>query len=200
MKRHIVNAMNASVVMLLIAGCGGGNEVGEATANARADHACAAERPCVSTVAGTGEWGNVDGRAHSAQFSLPYAVMVDSDGAVHVADYGNSGLTRKISLSGWVTTPADNEVAFPRPADSAIDRHGNRYVADTYNNRILKITETGVQTVLAGAGACGTQDGRAEVASFCLPSGLVLDAEGNLYVADTGNARVRKITLPAERG
>lgn len=196
MKRQLVAPVSASIALALIAGCGGGDGSGDGMPTATVNRACAADSPCVSTVAGTGEMGNVDGPAASAQFSFPHAVTVDNDGAVHVADYGNNNLSRKISPDGLVSTPAGNDLPFPTPADTAIDAQGNRYVADRYNNRILKITAAGVSKVLVGRRACGAEDGPAALASFCLPSGLVLDVEGNLYVADTGNARIRKITLP----
>ena len=77
----------------------------------------------------------------------------------------------------------------------AVDSAGNVYVADTNNTRIRKVTAAGVVTTLAGkAGASGSADGAGSAASFNGPSGVVADAAGNLYVADTLNHTIRKIT------
>ena len=174
----------------LIAGCGGGG----ADIPAPLAKACLAGSACVTTVAGSGDIGNVDGTAHMAQFSMPHSVVVDAESNIHVADYGNNNLTRLISNEG-VTTPQEDAIAFPHPANQVTDSSGNRYIADTYGNRILKVTAAGVTTVLAGTGHSSGVDGDASSASFSLPTGLALDAEGALYVADMGNRKIRKITI-----
>ena len=150
--------------------------------------------PCVTTVAGSGEMGNVDGMAMSAQFTFPHALAMDANADLHVADFGNNGLTRVLS-GDQVSTLEEDAIEFPQPADSATDSAGNRYVADSYGNRILKITPEGVTTVLAGTGRNGDDDGTAESATFSMPSGLVLGADGALYVADMGNRKIRRISL-----
>jgi sugar lactone lactonase YvrE len=76
-----------------------------------------------------------------------------------------------------------------------VDNTGNIYVSDSGNNIIRKITPDGVVTTLAGlAGYAGNNDGHADIARFWNPQGLAVDGTGNVYVADTGNNVVRKIT------
>jgi hypothetical protein len=76
----------------------------------------------------------------------------------------------------------------------AVDTSGNVYVADTGNHKIRKITPTGVVTTLAGSGAAGSTDGVGAAAKFNDPRGIAVDSAGNIYVADTGNNKIRKIT------
>lgn len=181
-------ALGACVSALLMSSCGGGNE-----STPVAIRACDGAGACVTTLAGSGQHGNVDGAAQDAQFSMPHSVAIDVESNVHVADYGNNSLTRLIA-QGSVSTPAEDPVSFPYPADVAIDASGNRYVADTYGNRVLKQTPAGETTVFAGTGRSGDADGDASTATFSLPTGLVMDAQGALYVADMGNGKIRKIT------
>jgi sugar lactone lactonase YvrE len=176
---------------LLASSCGGGtgNEPQAQMANPCGGGIC------VTTIAGSGEFGNVDGSSQAAQFSLPHAVVVDPNSDVHVADFGNNNLTRLIS-GDVVSTPAEDAIDFPHPSDVATDSAGNKYVADRYGNRILKITPGGGTSVLAGTGRSGSEDGDAATASFSMPTGLAFDAQGALYVADMGNRKIRKITFP----
>ncbi|GAB3666538.1 NHL repeat-containing protein [Ramlibacter alkalitolerans] len=148
----------------------------------------------MSTLAGSGEFGTEDGMAASARFFMPHAVAVDASAQVHVADYGSANQTRLVA-GGLVFTLADDAIDFPQPKDTATDAEGNRYVADTYGNRILKTTPAGETTVLAGTGASGDQDGEAASATFSLPAGLAFDALGALLVADMGNRKIRRITF-----
>jgi sugar lactone lactonase YvrE len=172
----------AGLSALLMTSCGGGTD----------STACGGAGACVTTVAGTGEQGNVDGAMADAQFSMPHSVAIDAQSNIHVADYGNNNLTRVIS-QGRVSTPPENSIAFPQPADVATDASGNSYIADTYENRILKLTPSGEATVVAGTGQSGGSDGDAASATFSMPTGLAFDAQGALYVADMGNRKIRKI-------
>lgn len=183
-------ALVASLSALLMSSCGGGG--GESMPVAA--KACDGGGACVSTLAGTGEHGNLDGATATAQFSMPHSVVIDAQSNVHVADYGNNNLTRLIA-QGNVSTPSEDPIAFPHPQEVATDASGNRYVADRYGNRILKTTPAGETTVLAGTGQSGDSDGDAATASFSMPAGLAFDADGVLYVADMGNGKIRKITL-----
>jgi streptogramin lyase len=85
------------------------------------------------------------------------------------------------------------EATFNNPSGVAVDGNGNVYVADSYNNKIRKITASGEVTTLAGSGAPGTANGTGTAARFNGPSGVTVDQNGILYVADTDNQKIRKI-------
>ncbi len=87
-----------------------------------------------------------------------------------------------------------NAARFYRPPGVAVDSAGNVYVADTYNYEIRKVTPAGVVTTLAGIAGYGSADGTGNAASFWDPSGVAMDSAGNVYVADTYNDEIRKIT------
>jgi sugar lactone lactonase YvrE len=161
----------------------------------------------VTTLAGfTGHPGNADGTGGNARFRNPWDVAVDSLGNVFVADMSNDAV-RKITPDGQVTTLAGqagvsgtadgfgSDARFNDPFGVAVDAAGNIYVSDTGNNSIRKITPGGMVTTLAGLpGYAGNDDGSAGTARFWNPQGLTVDAAGNIYVADTSNNTVRKIT------
>ncbi len=142
----------------------------------------------VSTLAGTGTAGFVDGTGNVAQFDGPGGVAVDGSGFVYVADNGNRRI-RKITPDGVVSTFASTG-----SSGVAVDGSGNVYVADRGNHRIRKITPGGVISTLAGTGVSGFVDGAGNVARFNNPFGVAIDGSGNVYVADRGNHRIRKIT------
>lgn len=161
----------------------------------------------VTTVAGTvGVCGTADGTGTAAQFCQPQGIAIDTSGNLFVTDTGNHTV-RKIDTAGVVTTVAGaagvcgsadglaTAAQFCQPQDIAVDKLGNLYVADTANSTVRKITAAGVVSTLAGrAGECGTADGSGAAARFCLENGIAVDKAGNLFVADTGNSTVRKIT------
>jgi sugar lactone lactonase YvrE len=141
-----------------------------------------------------------------ALFDTPYAVATGTDGSVYVTDSKNN-LIRKVTASGTVSTIAGSlgvtgssdgtgvNASFNTPLGIAVDGSNNIYVADTGNDTIRKISPSGVVTTLAGvAGEAGSLDGYGTEALFSSPEGLALDSNGNLYVADTGNNLIRKIT------
>jgi sugar lactone lactonase YvrE len=162
----------------------------------------------VSTFAGTpGKSGSTDGK--SAQFSRPAGVAVDASGNVYVADTGNATI-RKISPEGTTTTLAGlagvagiddgiGDVAlFNAPRGVAVSVTGDLFVADTGNSTIRRIAPTGAVNTFAGLpGVSGLRDGAGSGAQFDHPQSLTLDSAGNLYVADTGNASIRRITPDA---
>ena len=158
----------------------------------------------VSTFAGTGIAGAADGK-DTATFNAPMGVAVDQSGNVYVADYEND-LIRKITPGGLVSTlagksgvsglvdGADTAARFNLPESLAVDGDGNIYVADNGNNAIRKITPAGVVSTIAGSGTTGNANGTGRSASFNSPFGITVDASGNIYVADSGNNLIRKIT------
>lgn len=154
-----------------------------------------------STLAGS-EDGDVDGTGAEAQFSSPYGIAVDADGNVFVADTYNHKI-KKITPEGVVTTFAGStggyndatgtDAQFYYPTGLAIDSEGTIYVADKDNHKIRKISPEGVVTTLAG-GTGGYADGTGTDARFYGPYNVDVDANGNVYVADASNHKIRKIT------
>ena len=161
----------------------------------------------VTTLAGTaGNQGSADGTGPAATFYLPQGVAVDGDGTTYVADSYNATI-RKITQEGVVTTLAGtaknwgsvdgtiSAATFAFPWGVAVDGSGNVYVVDAQNSTIRMITPGGVVTTLAGtAGNNGSDDGTGTAASFAFPTGIAVDGAGNVYVADSGNSTIRKIT------
>jgi sugar lactone lactonase YvrE len=167
-----------------------------------------------STVAGNGTLGYLDGNASSAQFYSPNGIVADAQGNLYVSDFGNN-VIRKITPAGVVSTYAGNGTAsyrngaanasylksttdslaeFNNPQGLAIDAQGNIYVADKGNNVIRKILTTGRVITIAGTRTPGYINATDELAYFNKPSGVAVDAQGNVYVADQGNSAIRKIT------
>ena len=160
----------------------------------------------VTTLAGSaGQAGSVNGTNSAARFNTPSGVTVDSSGTLYVADTGNN-MIRSITAAGEVATLAGSGIAgsangtnssarFNAPSGVAVDSSGNVYVADTDNDTIRKVTPDGVVTTLAGsAGKAGSANGTNSVARFNTPFGVAVDSSGNIYVADTDNDTIRKIT------
>lgn len=158
----------------------------------------------VTTLAGSGTQGSINGQGTAAEFYWPNGIAVDSSGNLFIADSGN-GLIRKITPGGLVSTLAGSGTAgfangqgtaasFNFPTGIALDPQGNIYAADMANNQIRKITSGNVVTTLAGSTTSGSTDGTGTAASFNSPAGVAVDASGNVYVADMGNNMIRKIT------
>ncbi|WP_166647238.1 choice-of-anchor D domain-containing protein [Prosthecobacter fusiformis] len=165
----------------------------------------------VSTKAGIAETsGLVNGSLAVAQFSNPGGIARDTFGNLFIADSGNNSI-RMVSSTGLVSTIAGTSTygfvdgpgfsaQFAFPSAVAVGPDGNVYVSDTNNTCIRKLTRPSVDgapwmvTTLAGTNTSGFFDGSGSAARFSSPQGLVLDSSGNVYVADAGNHRVRKIT------
>ncbi|OYU83808.1 MAG: hypothetical protein CFE24_09600 [Flavobacterium sp. BFFFF2] len=152
----------------------------------------------VSDFAGSGTAGTADGIGTAASFGGVIAVAVDASGNVYVSDSSNH-LVRKITSGGVVTTLANLVADASDPSTSntagiAVDASGNVYVAEFNSNIIRKITPGGVVTTLAGSATQGSANGTGIAASFSGPLGLAVDSFGNVYAADLGNHKIRKIT------
>lgn len=161
----------------------------------------------VSTLAGTnGVFGSTDGAGSAARFNFPVGIAVDAAGNVFVADAKNSTI-RKITPAGLVTTYAgaplqfgsnDGPAATARfflPYGIAVDAAGNVFVADGGNHVIRKISPGGDVTTLAGTALqSGFVNGNGAAARFNTPWDIALDSVGNLYVADSENHSIRRVT------
>lgn len=161
----------------------------------------------VSTFAGyPGVFGSANGAGTSARFFGPQGITVDYVGVIYVADTANATI-RKISSGGLVAPFAgsasnynsfDGTAAnanFRQPEGLAVDASRNVFVADAWNHTIRKITQSAVVTTLAGlAGNSGSVDGTNSKARFHRPSGIAVDNIGNLFVTDSLNHTIRKIT------
>lgn len=166
------------------------------------------EAPCtidVTTFAGAcGVWGDNDGMGPAAGFGGPYGIAVDAADNVYVADRGTVKV-RKITPAGVSTVLAGTggtgdangsgaTATFRGLAHLDVDAAGTVYVAEDGGHRIRKITSAGVVSVLAGSGVAGSAIGTGAAAQFRNPGGVAVDASGNIYVADTGNHRIRMVT------
>ena len=166
----------------------------------------------VSTLAGSAyNSGSTDGAGGTARFTRPNGAVVDSSGNVYVADTFNYTI-RKITPAGVVSVFAGSTgnfgtndgtgtgARFFEPTGIAMDGSGNLYVSDNYKNTIRKITPAGVVSTLAGSAEfSGDDDGAGTAARFNRPAGLAVDSSGSVYVADTDNSTIRKITSAGGR-
>jgi sugar lactone lactonase YvrE len=165
----------------------------------------------VTTLAGRaiGGPGSADGTGSTARFNTPFGVSLDSADNVYVADR-SSDTIRKVTPAGVVTTlaglaghagsadGANSAARFNEPGGVAVDTKGNVYVADWGNHTIRKVTPVGtngvVATLAGRAGVSGGANGTGTNAEFYYPNGVAVDTNGNVYVADTANAAIRKVT------
>jgi sugar lactone lactonase YvrE len=161
----------------------------------------------VTTLAGTaGTPGYLDGTGSAVYFGYPSGIVADSTGHLFVTDYANNTI-RKVTPAGVVTTFAGtagsggtidgtgSAARFEGPSGIAIDASNNLYVTDDLFQNIRKITPAGVVTTLAGGvDVSGSTDGVGAAARFANPRGIAVDSLGNVYVADSANYTIRKIT------
>jgi sugar lactone lactonase YvrE len=163
----------------------------------------------ITHVAGTGSPGfdGDGGPATSAAVTNPLGVTADSQGNIFIADTGSNRIREVEAASGIIKTVAGNGVPFygldgelainsgMNPAGVLLEGSGKLLVADTLNNRITEILlSTGIIHTLAGNGTVGfSGDGSAAVNASLQPGGLAVDGLGNLYIADSGNNRIREV-------
>ena len=162
----------------------------------------------ITTVAGNGTT-NYSGDGGLAIYAglHPAAVTVDASGNLFTVDYYSQHI-RKVDTNGTITTVVGNgtngfsgdggmapNASLSRPADVTVDASGNLFIADQNNNRIRKVSTNGIITTVAGDGGAGYSGdgGAATNASLLIPEGVTVDAAGNLFIADTGNNRIRKV-------
>lgn len=163
----------------------------------------------ITTIAGNGQYGysGNGGLATSAALSYPQSIALDGAGNMYIADSDNQ-VIRKVSTAGIISTIGGNGLGYSGdggaatnaemeyPEGIALDPAGNLYIADSSNNRIRKVSAPGIITTIAGTNTSGYSGdgGRASLAQLSNPAGVALDAVGNLYVADSGNYVIRKIS------
>lgn len=162
----------------------------------------------VITFAGNSTAGIINGNGAAAQFIYPFNLAIDGKGNLYSTDE-NDGRIRKITSVANVSTHAGIETSGFLNGDATIARFGfgnyivsdvdgNIYVSDAINNRIRKVSNTGTVSTIAGSGELGFAEGSGTIAKFSSPGGIVIDRTGNIFVADRGNHRIRKITPSGE--
>ncbi|WP_263409943.1 NHL domain-containing protein [Terriglobus tenax] len=164
----------------------------------------------ISSGAGNGSVGYTgdNAAATAATLASPAAVAYDANGNLFLADANNHVVREVLKSSGNILTIAGNGSAgfsgdggsataaqLDTPAGIAVDASGNLYIADSHNHRIRRVSN-GTITTVAGTGVSGFSGdgGSATVAALSLPSGIAVDANGNLYIADTNNQRIRRVS------
>jgi hypothetical protein len=175
--------------------------------------AARAQQYFFTTIAGTaGQVASADGTNSDARFNFPSGIAIDASGNLYVGDTSNHTI-RKMTPMGtnWVVTTiaglalspgfndgTNSDARLNRPNGVAVDPNGNLFVVDHYNHTIRKITPVDtnwvVSTIAGTAGVRGWADGTNGDAQFWSPTGIALDKQGSLFVADSSNYTIRKIT------
>ena len=160
----------------------------------------------ISTVAGGG-YGGDGGAATNANLNNPYGVTCNADGSLYIADSGHNCI-RHVGANGIITTVAGNgnfgyfgdggaatSASLYLPRSVALDATGDLYIVDEGDSRIRRVDTNGIITTAAGSWTQGYSGdgGAATSAEVYYPYGVAFDAVGNLYIADTGNSRIRRV-------
>lgn len=165
----------------------------------------------ISTIAGTGTLGNTGdgGLATAATLDTPKGITLDSYGNLYIADWGNNRVRKIDAASGNISAFAGTGTlgntgdgalatlaAFSGVTDIAVDVYGNVFIVDSLNHSIRKVDTAGVITTVAGTGVPGFSGdgGLATAATLDTPKGIAVDAKGALYIADTKNYRIRRVS------
>ncbi len=148
--------------------------------------------------------GYVDGQGSTTKFTYPFGICSSPDGTLYVADSGNY-LIRKVTLNGLVTTFAGSvfgdvdatgiSARFKGPTGVTFANDGNLYVVDNSNHKIRKIQPDGKVTTFAGNGISGSVNGIGINARFNYPHSIIASTDGNLYISDLYNHRIRKMNI-----
>jgi len=166
-------------------------------------------RGIITTIAGTGkpDWGGDEGPGIEAHLNFPSDLACSPDGALYISDRSNNRI-RKMDTQGIIRTvaglgPADfggdfgfaEDALLKYPFGITLDSKGNLYIADRGNNRIRKVDSKGIITTVAGDGThfYSGDYGPANRASLAYPTGVATDDQGNLYIADRNNNRIRRV-------
>ncbi len=166
----------------------------------------------IQTVVGTGTAGfsGDNGPGVKAQLDHPYGLAIDLSGNLYIADLGNSRI-RKLSTDGQISTVAGGGSTVPSaatdglqalsmklnaPRNVAVDRAGTLYLSDFGAHQVYRVGSSGIFTTVAGTGKSGFSgdNATAKLAQLSSPAGLAIDSSGNLYIADSGNNRIRKVS------
>ncbi|WP_299607183.1 IPT/TIG domain-containing protein [uncultured Aquimarina sp.] len=157
----------------------------------------------VETIAGTGDVGLVNGDGSIAQFAQPIGVVIDNSDNIYVSELGNATIRRiapdntvntlvGTGVAGFVDGPADTAlISFT--AGMAIAANGDIVFADAGNHSVRRVTTQGIVSTIAGTGTTGDVNGEGDIAQFASPLDVAVDSQGNIFVVDFGNQKIKRI-------